>query len=72
MAKTHGLRYNGLRVYTAREVATKTGLGLRMVQRLSAKLGFWNVGHRLLLTDADIETMEEYRRDHPPGRQRQK
>ncbi len=68
MAKTHGLRYNGKRVYTAREVAKKTGLGLRMVQRLSAKLGFRNPGRHLLLTDDDIETMHEYRRDHPPGR----
>ena len=68
MRKKHGLRHDGDRVYTTHEVARRTGLGLRVVQRLSARLEFRSVGNLYLLTEADIETMQEWRRDHPPGR----
>ncbi len=68
MAKNHGLRHDGDRVFSTQEVAQKHGLGLRMVQRLSARLGFRSYGRAFLLTEADIETLLEWRREHPPGR----
>lgn len=57
----------GANMYGTKEVAKRIGLGLRMTQRLCAKLGFRSFGRAYLLTEQDIETLREWRRDHPVG-----